>query len=357
MIFHDRKDAGRRLAQALSKYSGRADVIVLALPRGGVPVAAEVAGALSAPLDVFVVRKLGTPGYEELAMGAVASGGVRVLNERVCREMGIARNEIEEATARERRELERREAEYRGERPAPALENKIVILVDDGLATGSTMRAAARAAREHAPARLVIAVPVAPAETCEELRAEADEMVCLSKPGGFRAVGQWYEDFSQTTDEEVRRILERSAEPSAAPAAGSAADPTREIPPADWSKFFDDLSRRHSGWLASVEVIGESVGAQTEVRDLPLLGVVVDAARRGSEITILFGSGLDSPIRHAVPQARRVYLQTTAEGADAAIEIESRSGHRTILTFRAPALPEMVNGLARATGSEAGETS
>jgi len=210
VIFRDRGDAGRRLAAALSKYSGRKDVIVLALPRGGVPVAAEVATALAVPLDVFVVRKLGTPGYEELAMGAIASGGVRVLNERVTGQIGIGSAELERATTRERRELERREALYRGERSALKLNGRTVILVDDGLATGSTMRAAVKAAHELSPARIVVAVPVAPAETCEELAEEADEMICLSRPAGFRAVGQFYEDFSQTTDEEVRKLLEQS---------------------------------------------------------------------------------------------------------------------------------------------------
>ena len=216
MIFRDRRDAGTRLAAALSRFSDRSDVIVLGLPRGGVPVAAEVAVALAAPLDVFLVRKLGTPGYEELAMGALASGGVRVLNDRVVRQIGVTATEVEEATARERRELERREAHYRGDRPPLELNGRTVILVDDGLATGSTMRAAVESARKLHPARIVVAVPVAPPDTCAELARTADEVECLFRPAAFQAVGQFYENFSQTTDDEVRDLLDGSARPVSA---------------------------------------------------------------------------------------------------------------------------------------------
>ncbi|HWQ15505.1 MAG TPA: phosphoribosyltransferase [Roseiflexaceae bacterium] len=210
--FLDRRDAGRFLADHLRAYAGRPDVLVLALPRGGVPVAFEVARALGAPLDVFLVRKLGVPGHEELAMGAIASGGVRVINDEVAGALGIPESVIGAVAAHEQRELERRERAYRDDRPAPDVRGYTAILVDDGLATGSTMRAAVRALRLLGPQRIVVAVPVAAYETCASLRAEADEVVCAATPEPFHAVGLWYEDFSQTTDDEVRELLSRAAE-------------------------------------------------------------------------------------------------------------------------------------------------
>ena len=216
--FHDRRDAGRQLAAALSAYAARPDVLVLALPRGGVPVAAEVASALGAPLDVFLVRKLGMPGHEEFAIGAIASGGVRVVNQATVRDYGVSLDQVEAVVAAEQRELERRERQYRGERAMPTVTGKTVILIDDGLATGSTMRAAVAALRQEDPARVVVAVPTAPAETCEELRPIVDDMICLVTPEPFYAVGLWYEDFSQTTDDEVRALLDEAATPPATPA-------------------------------------------------------------------------------------------------------------------------------------------
>jgi predicted phosphoribosyltransferase len=210
-MFRDRTDAGRQLAAELGHYVGRDDVVVLALPRGGVPVAAEVARALGAPLDVFLVRKLGVPGREELAMGAIASGGVRVLNDDVVRELGIPEHWIEAVAAREDEELRRREAAYRDDRPLPDVRGKTVILIDDGLATGASMRAAVAAARKLGPARVVVAVPVGAAETCREFRAIADEVACVEEPDPFFAVGAWYRDFSQTTDDEVRELLAQAA--------------------------------------------------------------------------------------------------------------------------------------------------
>ena len=207
--FVDRREAGRVLARQLEKYSGRDDVVVLALPRGGVPVAYEVASALGAPLDVFLVRKLGTPGHRELAMGAIASGGVRVLNEDVVRWYGIPEAAIEAVAREEAEELLRRERAYREGRPAPALANRIVILVDDGLATGSTMRAAAQAVRAHHPSRVVVAVPVGAPQTCRELAEVADEVICARMPEPFSAVGQWYLNFDQTDDDEVRELLNK----------------------------------------------------------------------------------------------------------------------------------------------------
>jgi putative phosphoribosyl transferase len=213
--FRDRAEAGRYLAERLSGYAGRDDVIVLALPRGGVPVGYEVAKALGVPLDVFVVRKVGVPGHEELAMGAIASGGLLVLDRGVVHALGISREQIERAVEAELRELQRREAAYRDGRGPPQLEGKTVILVDDGLATGSTMRAAALAVREANPARIVVAVPVAAAETCDEFREVVDDIVCGVTPRPFRAVGLWYDDFSQTTDDEVRELLAQAADRAA----------------------------------------------------------------------------------------------------------------------------------------------
>lgn len=205
--YFDRTDAGIRLAGHLAAYVGRADVVVLGLPRGGVPVAAEVARALGAPLDVFCVRKLGVPGEPELAMGAIATGGVVVVNEAVVAEISVPPDLVAEVAAAERAELDRRERAYRGDRPPLPLAGRTVVLVDDGLATGASMRAAVRAVRSAGPARVVVAVPVAAAETCRSLEAEADEVVCPLAPKGFRAVGGWYEDFSATSDDEVRRCL------------------------------------------------------------------------------------------------------------------------------------------------------
>jgi putative phosphoribosyl transferase len=199
------------LAENLAKYAGRDDVIVLGLPRGGVPVAYEVAKRLRALLDVFIVRKLGVPGFEELAAGAIASGGVRVLNEDVIRALPNADEAIESVTAKETAELQRREQEYRDGRPAPELRDLVIILVDDGLATGATMRAAVKALRQRGVAKIVVAVPVGPPDTCREFEDEADETVCASTPEFFQAVGQYYEDFSQTSDEEVRELLARAA--------------------------------------------------------------------------------------------------------------------------------------------------
>jgi putative phosphoribosyl transferase len=209
--FPNRAEAGRRLAEKLQRYAGREDVIVLGLPRGGVPVAYEVAQRLHAPLDVFIVRKLGVPGFEELALGAIASGGVRVLNEDVVRVLPNANELVESVTARELAELQRREQTYRDGRPAPELRGRIAILVDDGLATGATMRAAVKALRQLGAAKIIVAVPVGAADTCRELEQEVDETVCVMAPEWFQAVGQFYEDFSQTSDDEVRELLTRAA--------------------------------------------------------------------------------------------------------------------------------------------------
>lgn len=212
-FFRDRRNAGEQLAKKLAAYRGVAGVIVLALPRGGVPVGYVVAERLDAPLDIFLVRKLGVPGREELAMGAIASGGVRVLNQDVVGVFNIPDEVIDAVAKEEQRELERREKAYRGDRPRPALTGRVCILVDDGLATGASMQAAVAGVRAHNPREIVVAVPTAAPDTCAMFEAEVDAVVCAVTPEPFYGVGLWYEDFSQTTDEEVRRYLKRAEEP------------------------------------------------------------------------------------------------------------------------------------------------
>lgn len=216
LLYQDRYEGGKFLASKLTHFANRNDVVVLALPRGGVPVGFEVAKTLAVPLDVFVVRKLGVPGHEELAMGAIASGGVIVLNEDVIRELEIPREELLRVAAEEQRELERREREYRDGRPPIDVKGHTVILVDDGLATGSSMLVAVRALRRKNPSHMVVAVPVASPTTCAEFQSEVDQVVCAITPEPFWGVGQWYRDFSQTTDEEVRQLLKNAATYAAA---------------------------------------------------------------------------------------------------------------------------------------------
>lgn len=207
MYFRNRADAGQVLARRLQQYKNQPDVLILGLPRGGVPVAYEVARELNAPLDVFIVRKLGVPGHEELGMGAIATGGVRTLHEGIIREIGISPQTIEAVSAREQAELERRERLYRGDRPAPTIKGRTIVIVDDGLATGSTMKAAIQAVRQQDPRQVIVAVPTAPSETCEQLKGSADEVVCALTPEPFFAVGGSYADFTQITDEEVRDLI------------------------------------------------------------------------------------------------------------------------------------------------------
>ncbi len=210
MKFKDRTEAGQVLARKLAAYANHEDVVVLALPRGGVPVAFEIATALNVPLDVFLVRKLGVPGQSELAMGAIANGGVRVLNQDIVRSLRLSDAVIDKVAAQEQQELERRERLYRDDRPLPLLHERTVIIVDDGLATGATMRAAIEAIRQQQPARIVVAVPISSPETCRDLAVEVDEIICVETPQPFCSVGLWYEDFPQTTDEEVRALLKQA---------------------------------------------------------------------------------------------------------------------------------------------------
>jgi putative phosphoribosyl transferase len=220
--FHDRADAGRELVAHLQRYANRPDVIVLALPRGGVPVGDEVARGLGVPLDVFVVRKLGLPWHEEVAMGALASGGARMIDERLIQAYGLDRSLVDEVVRRESLELDRRERLYRGQRPFPDLVGKTVILVDDGLATGSSMRVAVEALRAKRPAGIVVAVPIAPPDTCDAMREVADEVVCAVTPDPFYAVGLWYENFAETSDDDVRILLQRARRPPASAARNRA---------------------------------------------------------------------------------------------------------------------------------------
>jgi predicted phosphoribosyltransferase len=209
--FDDRFDAGSFLARQLRHHSGNPNVVVLALPRGGVPVAFEIARAIDAPLDIFVVRKLGAPGYEELAMGAIATGGVRVFNEEVIQHLGVSQSWIDATIREQEEELRRREEAYRGDRPPAELQNRTVILVDDGLATGASMRAAVRALRQREPFAITVAVPIGSRDTCDQFRSEVEEVICGRTPEPFHAVGAWYRDFTQTTDDEVRELLDRAA--------------------------------------------------------------------------------------------------------------------------------------------------
>jgi putative phosphoribosyl transferase len=209
--FKNRRDAGRFLATQLERYARQPEVVVLALPRGGVPVGFEIARHIHASLDIFIVRKLGVPIHEELAMGAIASGGVRVLNEKVIRELGITPPMIDAVAAEQRQELHRREKEYRGDRKPVEIKDRTIILVDDGLATGASMRAAVLALKQNNPKRIIVAVPVGAPETCRQFEAEVDEVICGIKPADLRSVGSWYEDFTQTTDEEVRYLLAHAA--------------------------------------------------------------------------------------------------------------------------------------------------
>lgn len=209
-MFVNREDAGRKLAEKLTHYANKKDLVVLGIPRGGLPVAFEVAARLCAPLDVFLLRKLGVPGHEELAFGAIATGGVRVLDQEIVEALDISERAIEQVTSTERSELERHARVYRGDRPALDVKGKTVILVDDGIATGSSMRAGIRALRQLQPKRIVVAVPVAPKRTCDLLKGELDELVCLQTPPLFHAIGQFYEDFSQVSDQEVLALLDRA---------------------------------------------------------------------------------------------------------------------------------------------------
>jgi putative phosphoribosyl transferase len=332
--FDDRHDAGRQLAAKLRHFAGRDDVLVLALPRGGVPVAEEVALALGAPLDVFLVRKIGLPGHEEFAMGAIASGGTVMMNPHVTRTYGVSEQAITRAVEKERSELERRELAYREGRPAAELRDRTVILVDDGLATGSSMRVAVEAVREHKPRGIVIAVPIAPPETCEALAKEVDEVVCAVTPEPFYAVGLWYKDFEQTTDEEVKRILEKTR----APAVGAKTNSPRGA---------SGESRATSGESRSVRIPAGEVTLEGDL-EVPAgaRGVVIFAHGSGSSRKSGRNRAVAAALRESALATLLMDLLTADEEA-----IDMRTAH---LRFDIPMLARRLVSAAewaRAEGS------
>ncbi len=352
-VFTNRHVAGRQLAKKLAQYRHCVNGLVLGLPRGGVPVAYEIALALALPLDVFVVRKLGVPGHEELAMGAIAAGGLRLLNEDVVRYLRPSASTIAAVTAKEQIELERRMRAYRGTRAPLQFESRTVILVDDGLATGSTMRAAIAALRQQNPARLVVAVPVAPLATYYEIKAQVDEMVAIYLPENLQSVSGWYEDFSQTTDEEVCQLLAQATprrtavmEGNPSPLAsrhgqeGGSIMATKEIPRDQWVEFFDGFSKRHEGWLATIEVLQSDIGAQTEAERLPFVGISADVKDNENRLEIRLGNQPNSGITHAITSPTCVQVKQNEEGEDEALEIESSDGEITLLRFRRTAKGE-----------------
>ncbi len=351
----DRAAAGRELARLLDHLRGRDDLIVLALPRGGVPVAAEIAAALGAPLDVMLVRKLGVPGFPELAMGAIASGGVRVLNEDVIRSYRIADEAIAAVAREEQAELERRERLYRGDRPWPPLQGRWVVLVDDGLATGATMKAAIQAVRAQSPAGITVAVPVAPPETVRALKGMVDEVVCPLQPKAFYAIGQWYLDFSQTSDQEVREILAWFAAPAPSePAAPPWRPVETEIPADERASWLQSFALAHHGWLADVvrvptdrlEREGMAAAADGEVlaRELPLKEIDYEAGAGGGRLRLVLGTG---GARRTVEVADLTRLLGERLGeADAGLRADGADGGSVLLRFRAPARPEALDGLS-----------
>ncbi len=337
MRFHDRRDAGRQLAARLRTYAHRRDVVVLALPRGGVPVADEVAAALAAPLDLLVVRKLGVPGHEELAMGAIAAGGVRVLSDDVISQLGIPAPMVEQVSVREHLELERRERLFRGDRPFPDVRDRVVIIVDDGLATGATVEAAVAAVTARHPAKIVIAAPVGAAATVVRLKRIADEVVCVEIRDDFYAVGAWYERFDQLSDEDVVTLLRRGAgeHRDARPSSQEDSMSSREIPRDRWRQELDSFSREHEGWLVRVDVTDSSGQTRTEARDLPLQGVSADSPRNNA-VAIIIGDKPADHVTHEVPDPVNIAIDQSAAGAEHAIRIKGSDGSTTTVEFRSP---------------------
>ena len=344
MRFRDRADAGRQLAARLAAYADRPDVLVLALPRGGVPVAFEVATALHLPLDVFLVRKLGVPGHPELAMGAIAAGGVRVLSEDLISELDIPRSLVEQVSVRERFELERRDRVFRGDRPFPALRNRTIIVIDDGLATGATVEAAVAALRVYEPARIVVAAPVGAAATRARLTVIADAVICLRMPEPFTSVGSWYDRFEQTSDDEVVALLSSSRPRSFG--SGSSSEEhsmsTREIPREQWRQELDSFSRQHEGWIVRVRVTDPDGHTQTEARDLPLQGVSADSPRTDG-VAIIVGRAPDDHVTHEVPNPVTIAIEQSDSGAERALRIRAGDGSTTTVEFRSAARAEDVD--------------
>ncbi len=357
LVFKDREMAGQQLAAALTAFRGRDDLIVLALPRGGVPVAYEVARALEAPLDLLIVRKLGVPWHSELAMGAIATGGVKVLNEDVIRSTGVTEAQIKAVMEREQLELARREKRYRGDRPTPVLAGRVVILVDDGLATGATMRAAIEAAHRHRAKRVIVAVPVSPPDTTRRLSALADEMICLSSPEPFYAIGQWYAHFDQTSDEEVCELLARNwaAQDRASSQGTFAASESWERPVArdDWASFSDAFSSEHEGWLVTLgELETDQLASDPEaarwnmdilIRNQPLRWVRYEAPERRFALAV----GLTRPRlrKFLIPGPLRLIEERQAQGARG-LRIDREDGVTSLIEFRVAAREETLDGIA-----------
>lgn len=369
LIFTDREMAGRQLADALGTYRASRNLIVLALPRGGVPVAYKIAETLDAPLDVLIVRKLGVPWHSELAMGAIASGGVQVLNEDVVRSTGVTEKQLKAVLERERTELARREQRYRGNRPNPKLSGKTLILVDDGLATGATMRAAIEAVRQQGAGRVVVAVPVAPGDTMRRLGALADEVVCLSSPEPFYAIGQWYARFDQTTDEEVCDLLRRNwgRHPSseAAPDGtgnlnlgdsrqdAEAAPYERPVPQAEWQAFCEAFSQEHRGWLVTLGEVDSSVlklglaegrrAMKVLARNEPLRNILFDPSRR--QFGVETGPAVGDGERHRIGNPLRLVEERQMQGIRG-LRIDRKDGQSNLIEFRVAAREEALDGVA-----------
>lgn len=348
--FEDRVAAGQELAEALASYRSRKNLVVLALPRGGVPVAARIAAALGATLDLMIVRKLGLPGHEELAMGAIASGGIRVMNNDVVHYHHVQAAAIDQVAAAEQRELERREHAYRGDRPRPKLANQCVILVDDGLATGATMRAAIDAVRRQRPSAIVVAIPVAPAETVAQLRQRVDDVVCLATPAPFYAIGQWYARFDQTSDEEVEALLKQAWQ--ARNTAKRDGVDSSVVEPGEWREFCRRFGLEHRGWRVSLgEVFTRLLDTDPEharanqqrrIEGAALLEVAYEPQSHLVRVTYEQDGGSHS---WDIPQPVQI-IQETVHAAHKGLRVDEKSGKSALLEFRVAAAPESVDGLA-----------
>jgi putative phosphoribosyl transferase len=341
-IFKDRDDAGRKVAEQLLTYADRKDVIVLGIPRGGVPVAFQVAKVLRVPLDIFVSRKLGVPGQEELAFGALASGGVRVLDREIIEGVGISEAQIEQITEKAKKELTRRESIYRGVRPPLRVEGQVVVLVDDGIATGSSMRAAIQALRQMKPARLIVAVPVAPISTCNRLRPEVDELICVNTPKYFYAIGQFYDDFSQVADEQVIELLRQAAQPALHEVA--------KEDPSDAERSSTMVPERKSQWD------GEKREVTIDIEGVTLAGSL--ALPKDADGIVLFAHGSGSS-RHS-PRNRSVAQVLQSKGIATLLfdlltrEEESVDQYSGELRFDIPFLAKRLVGATRWIANDAG---
>jgi len=361
----NRDQAGQTLSQVLKPiYGERADLVVLALPRGGVPVAQQVAEALGGELDILLVRKLGTPWQKELAMGAIATGGEQVLNNYIIKSLGISQEQIDRVAEKERQELERRQRLYRGNRPWVELENRCVILVDDGLATGSTMKVAIRALRKQNPAEIIVAVPVAPRDTIEDLRTLVDNIVYLETPEPFSSIGQWYTDFEQVSDDEV---IDRLTESWQRQESRNQNPILRhvQIAETEWPGFLAEFSLAHHGWLLTLATIPtrdliahldrfrefwSPVSDQLSLHNIEIL----ESAGGVCEVLISTGEGDSRDLSriNGVINIFRIQL----DGGHQGLRIDDNAGSSTLLWFRIPAYPETMNGITESDLAEINDT-